>query len=103
MADQDCRRPIALLGITGTSFFLIALGLLVAALFMPLDADLNPTVQDRAFGRMTLSTLDQDKFTRLSSKARGRLLIKAAQSQAAVKDNGLAATLAKSLRLQGNR
>lgn len=101
MGNTECQKQINLFGLTGSGFFLLSLGLLVAALFMPLKVDLNPMGQERNLGKITLSTLDQDQLSSLHDKAIGRLIIKAAQSQAAVKDNGLAAELAKSLRLQG--
>ena len=101
MADQECQKQITIFKAAGLGFLGLSFVLLVAALFMPLRVEANPTGQERTLGKIKLFTLDQDKLSHLSSKAKGRLIIKAAQSQAAVKDNGLAAELAKCLRLQG--
>lgn len=101
MDDKKCREQVHLFWIAGLVFLAICTGLLLACLFVPLGVDPDPAGQDRSIGDISLSTLDRDRVSLLEQKVTERLIIKAAQAQAAVKDSGLAAELAKSLKLQG--
>jgi hypothetical protein len=101
MNDKTCRDQVHLFWVSGLIFFAICVGLLLVCLLMPPGIELNPAGQDRSIGNIAMSTLDRDRFSLLERRATERLIIKAAQAQAAVKDSGLAAELAKNLRLQG--
>ncbi len=101
MDDKKCREQVHFFCIGGLVFLAIGLGLLLASLFMPLGVNSSPVGQERRIGDISLFTLDKDRLSLLEQRATERLLIKAAQAQAAVKDSGLAAELAKNLRLQG--
>lgn len=101
MDDRQCREQVHLFWISGLVFLTICMGLLLICLLMPLGVDPDPAGQDRGIGDISLSALDRDRVSLLERRATERLIIKAAQAQAAVKDNGLAAELAGNLKLQG--
>ncbi len=101
MNDKTCRDQVHIFWISGLIFLTISMGFLLVCLLMRPGIDMNPIVQDRSIGNIAMSTLDRNRFSLLEQMATEHLIIKSAQVQAAVKDSGLAAELAKNLRLQG--
>ena len=101
MDEKKCQKNIETFLVSGFVFLSISLVLFLSSLILPLGVDLNPVGLDRHFGDIALSTLDNKNISLLESKITARLIIKAAQAQAAVRDTGLAKKLAKNLKLQG--